>query len=204
MPDRLGQAPCSDGTVAQNHSQGMAPSQFAWRFDRENAAMNCAMTLSAATLGLGFAFAFGRPAPVVTAVDRIVLAQAMMPPTGMMDTQHPMPMNERYGKRFPQPALVGDLIGLPVLDRDSSTLGYVQQVVRNSAGSIKFIVSYSRWWGWFGRPVAVPLEALGIEGRQLVSLDMSLSEYAAAPTWHDTEAAPLPVDATVRVALSRS
>jgi hypothetical protein len=128
----------------------------------------------------------------------------MMPPTGMMDAQHPMPMNERYGKRFPQPALVGDLVGLPVLDRNSSTLGYVQQVVRNSAGSIKFIVSYSRWWGWFGRPVAVPLEALGIEGRQLVSLDMPPSEYAAAPTWHDKEATPLPVDATVRVALSRS
>ena len=33
-----------------------------------------------------------------------VLAQAMVPRTGMMDTQHPMPMNERYLKRFPQPA----------------------------------------------------------------------------------------------------
>jgi hypothetical protein len=61
--------------------------------------MNRAMTLSAATLGLAFAFGFGRAAPAVTPVDRIVLAQAMMPPTGMMDAQHPMPMNERYGKR---------------------------------------------------------------------------------------------------------
>jgi hypothetical protein len=123
-------------------------------------------------------------------VDRIILAEAMMPPTGMMDAQHPMPMNERYGKRFPQPALVRDVLGLPVLDLNSSTLGYVEQVVRNSAGSIKFIVSYSRWWGWFGRPVAVPLEALGIEGRQLVSLDMPPGEYAAAPTfasrWNST------------------
>jgi hypothetical protein len=54
------------------------------------------------------------------------------------------------------------------------------------------------------RPVAVPLEALGMEGGHLVSLDMSPSEYAAAPTWHDTGATPLPADATVRVALSRS
>jgi hypothetical protein len=67
-----------------------------------------------------------------------------------------MPMNERYVKRFPQAARVGDLIGLPVLDLNSSTLGYVQQVVRTPAGEIKFIVKYSRWWGWFGRPVAVP------------------------------------------------
>ena len=58
--------------------------------------------------------------------------------------------------------------------------------------------------GWVGRPIAVPLEALGIEGGHLVSLDMSPSEYAAAPTWRDTEATPLPDDAIVRVALYRS
>jgi hypothetical protein len=50
----------------------------------------------------------------------------------------------------------------------------------------------------------VPLEALGIEGGHLVSLDMSPSDCDAAPTWHDTAATPLPADATVRVALSRS
>jgi hypothetical protein len=134
----------------------------------------------------------------------VVLVQAMIPRTGMMDAQNPMPMNERYLKRFPQPARVGYLIGLPVLDLNSKTLGYVQQVVRTPAREIRFIVGYSRWWGWFGRPIAVPLEVLGIEGRQLVSLDMSPSEYDAAPTWRNTEATPLPVDATVLVALSRS
>jgi hypothetical protein len=134
----------------------------------------------------------------------IVVAQAMIPRTGMMDAENPMPMKERYLKRFPQPARVGDLIGLPVLDLNSKTLGYVQQVVQTPAGEIEFIVGYSRWWGWFGRPVAVPLEALGIEGKHLVSLDMPPSEYDAAPTWHDRGATPLPADATVRVALSRS
>jgi PRC-barrel domain protein len=134
----------------------------------------------------------------------IVLVQAMIPRTGMMDAQNPMPMKERYLKRFPQPARVGDLIGMPVLDLYSKTLGYVRNVVRTPAGEIEFIVGYSEWWGWFGRPVAVPLEALGIEGGRLVSLDMSPNEYAAAPTWHDTAARPLPADATVRVALSRS
>jgi PRC-barrel domain protein len=115
-----------------------------------------------------------------------------------------MPMKERYLKRFPQPARVGDLIGMPVLDLNSKTLGYVQQVVQTTAGEIEFIIGYSRWWGWFGRPVAVPLEALGIEGGHLVSLAMQPSEYDAAPTWHDTGATPFPADTTVRVALSRS
>jgi hypothetical protein len=143
-------------------------------------------------------------AMAVPAGSRLMVAQAMIPRTGMMDAQNPMPMNERYLKRFPQPVRVGDLVGLPVLDLNSKTLGYVQQVVQTSARKIEFIVGYSRWWGWFGRPVAVPLEALGIEGGQLVSLDMQPSEYDAAPTWHDTGATPLPTDAIVRVALSRS
>jgi hypothetical protein len=134
---------------------------------------------------------------------RLRLTQAMVPPTGMMDAQHPMPMNERMLKRFPQPVRVGDLIGLPVLDQNASTLGYVLQVVRTPQDKIKLIVSYSRWWGWFGRPVAVPIEAVGIEGRQLVSLDMPPRAYAAAPTWQGEDAAPLQADATIRVALAR-
>ena len=148
------------------------------------------------------------PANATTAVPAgshlIVVAQAMIPRTGMMDEQNPMPMKERYLRRFPQPARVGDLIGMPVLDLYAKTLGYVRKVVRTPAGEIKFIVGYSQWWGWFGRPVAMPLEALGIEGGHLVSLDMSPSEFAAAPTWRDADAPPLPSDAIVRVALSRS
>ena len=171
--------------------------------------MRCSPITRIAVSGLVFA-AISIVAPAnatarILAGDRFVVqVQAMIPRTGMMDAQHPMPMNERYLKRFPQPARVGYLIGLPVLDLNSKTLGYVQQVVRTPAGEIKFIVSYSRWWGWFGRPVAVPLEVLGIEGRQLVSVDMSPSEYDAAPTWRNVDATPLSTDATVLVALSRS
>ena len=131
-------------------------------------------------------------------------AQAMIPQTGMMDQQHPMPMNERYLKRFPQPVRVGDLIGLPVLDESASTLGTVRQVVRTADGKVQLIVSYSRWWGWFGRPVAVPLEVVGIAGRQLYSLDMDPDEYAEALTWQDAGASVLPADATIRIALARA
>jgi hypothetical protein len=169
----------------------------------------CNKRTRTAAAGLALvATSLAMPANATTSVavgDRfVVLVQAMVPRTGMMDAQQPMPMKERYLKRFPQPARVGDLIGLPVLDLYSKTLGYVRKVVRNPAGEIQFIVDYSRWWGWFGRPVAVPLEALGIEGGQLVSLDMSPSDYASAPTWRDEEGAPLADDATVLVALSRS
>ena len=128
----------------------------------------------------------------------------MVPPTGMIDTEHPTPMNERMLKRFPQPVRVGDLIGLPVLNENASTLGHVRQVVRTPKGNIELIVSFSRFWGWFGRPVAVPIEVVGIEGRQLVSLDMDSDEYATAPTWQGNNATALPNDATIRIALARN
>src|SRR5262245_23208627 len=37
---------------------------------------------------------------------------------------------ERMRRRFPQPAKVGFLVGLPVLDYDDVTIGYVRHVVR--------------------------------------------------------------------------
>jgi len=146
--------------------------------------MRCTKTPRIAAPGLMLvAMSLAVPAnattPLPAGTSLVVLAQAMIPRTGMMDAENPMPMKERYLKRFPQPARIGDLIGMPVLDLNSKTLGYVEKVVQTSTGEIEFIVGYSRWWGWFGRPIPVPLEALGIEGGHLVSLDMSPSEYAS-------------------------
>src|SRR6516165_11757263 len=126
--------------------------------------MRCTKTPRIAAPGLMLvAMSLAEPAnattPLPAGTSLVVLAQAMIPRTGVMDAENPMPMKERYLKRFPQPARVGDLIGMPVLDLYSKTLGYVRKVVGTPAGEIEFIVDYSQWWGWFGRPVAVPLEA---------------------------------------------
>jgi hypothetical protein len=112
-------------------------------------------------------------------------------------------MQARMQQRFPQPVRVGDLIGLPVLDDSASTIGFVRQVVRTSQNRIELIVDYGGWLGLGSRPVAVPIEAVGIAGRQLSSLDMPRSEYASAPTWQAADATVLPQDASIPVALSR-
>jgi hypothetical protein len=169
--------------------------------------MICADRIRIVALTLSLALGIGLPAQTSTPAksDPLgMLAQATVPPTGMMDAEHPMPMNERMLKRFPQPVRVGDLIGLPVLKENASTLGHVRQVVRTPKGNIELIVSYSRLWGWFGRPVAVPIEVVGIEGLQLVSLDMDEQEYARAPTWQENDTRALPNDAMIRIALARN
>lgn len=135
--------------------------------------------------------------------SQLVLAQAMVPPTGMEEEKRPMTAEQRMQARFPQNVRVGDLIGLPVLDDSSSTLGHVRELVRTPNNKIELIVAYGGFLGWGTRPVAVPIEVIGIQGRELASLDMPAGEYAKAPTWHDAEARIIPSDSTIKIALAR-
>ena len=140
--------------------------------------------------------------------DRVSVAQAMIPPTGMGSedkamAEENMPAAERMRRRFPQPAKVGSLIGLPVIDENARTLGYVREVVRTRQGAVKLIVSSGGWFGWGARLIAVPIEVLGIAGRQLVSLDMPRSDYATASTWQRGDEQVIPNDDNISVALAR-
>lgn len=109
----------------------------------------------------------------------------------------------KMARRFPQKVRVGDLIGLPILDDNDVTLGQVQRVVRTPEGKIRLVVSYSRWFGWFGRPVAVPIEVVAILGRQIASVDMQPAEYDKAPTWAEGRDQVIGQDEVIRIALTR-
>jgi hypothetical protein len=138
---------------------------------------------------------------VFAAVLNVPMALAQhgaAPPPVAMDTPE-----QKMQKRFPQPVRVGDLIGLPVLDEDDSTLGRVREVVRTPEGKIKLIVSYGGWFGWGARPVAVPIEVVAILARQINAVDMQPSEFAAAPNWSGAGAQVLPGDEMIRIALGR-
>jgi hypothetical protein len=75
------------------------------------------------------------------------------------DAEENLSPEEKMRRRFPQPVRVGDLIGLPLLDWDDSTIGYVRHVVRTPEGKIQLIVNQGRLFGWGGRLVQVPIEA---------------------------------------------
>jgi hypothetical protein len=110
---------------------------------------------------------------------------------------------QRMQARYPQPVRVGDLIGLPVLDDSARTLGYVREIVRTNENKIELIVDYRGFLDWRSRPVAVPLEVVGIAGRRISSLDLPRNAYASAPTWQNASAQTLPADSMIRIALSR-
>ena len=106
-------------------------------------------------------------------------------------------------KRFPQKVLVSHLIGLPLLDENDVTLGRVQKVVRSPEGKIKLIVSYSKWFGWFGRPVAVPIEVVAILALQIDAVDMPREDFESEPTWVVGSDMVVADNETIRIALAR-
>jgi len=109
----------------------------------------------------------------------------------------------KMAKRFPQKVRVGHLIGLPLLDENDVTLGLIQKVVRTPGGKIQLIVSYSKWFGWFGRPVAVPIEVVAILALQVDAVDMPREDFEAEPTWTPGKDTVLADDETIRIALAR-
>ena len=115
---------------------------------------------------------------------------------------------EKMKRRYPHPVRVGDLVGLPVLDDDDSTIGYVRDVVRSPQGKVFLIVPYSAWFGWarteWGkRPVAVPIETVVILARQIDALDMSRDDFNDAPTWTPAQGQPVGSDEKTLIALGR-
>lgn len=110
---------------------------------------------------------------------------------------------EKMRRRFPQPVKVADLIGLPVLDYDDSTIGRVERVVRTTTGNILLIVPYGGWFGWGNRPVPVPIETVAILGRQLDALEMTREDFDKAPAWPASEGMTIDGREAIRIAISR-
>ena len=142
----------------------------------------------------------------------IVLAAVPQGPSLSNDEEPKLSPEEKMNRRFPQPVRVGDLIGLPILDYQDSTIGYVREVVRTPNGKIQLIVPYGRWFGWVRtggpfawtrRPVGVPLETVAILARQINALDMSREEFDAAADFISSASTPIPPGETIRIAIGR-
>ena len=179
----------------------------------------CAVYLGSVSIGLGSigpgSIGPGRTisesfAGQAEATGRIrVAAASTSQPDAQADTQTP---EQKMAARFPQPVKVGDLIGLPVLDGQDRTLGYVEKVVRTPAGKIQLIVPYSSWFGWaksagpfsgWRRPVAVPIEVVAILARQINAVDMDRPEFDKASTWVSGDSAAIAPNEVIRIALGR-
>ena len=117
-------------------------------------------------------------------------------------------LDQKFTKRFPQPVRVGDLIGLPVLDFNDSTIGYVKAVVRRGDGEIDLIVPYSAWFGWLRtergkRLVALPIKTVALLAKQIDALEFTRDDFAEAPTWTPSDGSPVALHEKTLIALGR-
>ncbi len=110
---------------------------------------------------------------------------------------------ETMQRRFPQPARVGDLIGLAVLDDYDQTIGRVRHVVRTPEGKIRLIVTHGGLFGFGTRLVAVPIEVVALLGQQFAALEITPADFAKAPTWAPSQETTLRADEIVRVGLTK-
>ena len=158
------------------------------------------MRLGAAALMFSLAGSVSAPSLALAASPQEV--QASKP-----DEKNLTP-EQKMARRHPQPVRVGDLIGLPMLDQNDSTLGTIQQVVRTPAGRIFLVVDYRAWlaWaptGWGRKVVGVPLENVAILARQVAALDFSREEFAAAPIFAADQGTPLASSDMITIAITR-
>jgi len=124
------------------------------------------------------------------------------------DSDEEPTLDQKFKRRFPQPVRVGDLIGLPVLDFDDSTIGYVKEVVRRGDGEIDLVVPYSAWFGWLHsewgkRPVAVPIKSVALLAKQINALEFTRDDFAEAPTWTPSDGSPVALHEKTLIALGR-
>ena len=110
---------------------------------------------------------------------------------------------QKMAKRFPQPVRVSFLLGLPVLDENSSIIGHVHAVVRTPEGKLQLVMPLGGFLGFGSRLVPIPIEIVGMLGAQVAVIDMPGDRFMSSPTWISSRAKPLDPNETIRVAITR-
>ena len=108
-------------------------------------------------------------------------------------------------RRYPQPVRVGDLLHRQVLRplESQPSIGRVRTVVMRPDGVVEIVIDYGGIFGFFTRPIAVPIEAIALLGQYLVMLGCTPEQLEALPSFAGAGAKPLAADTTIRVALAK-
>ena len=110
---------------------------------------------------------------------------------------------EKMRRRYPQPVLISDLVGIRVVDRELGSLGRAKSVVRTPEGKIQIVMSYGGFLGLGDRAIAVPVEAVAMLGRMMMIMDMPKDQLAIAPTWYGSNTQPVGPKDKILVGLTK-
>jgi len=125
-----------------------------------------------------------------------------------VDAQQPAPPDADLAafaaRRMPQPVRVGDLIGRTVLQPVESrvVLGHVTGVIRLGKDQIAIVMIYGGFFGFGGRIIAVPADAMVLLGTELEVLDFTPEKLNGFATFDSSGSVPLAADDVIRMGLA--
>jgi hypothetical protein len=137
----------------------------------------------------------------------LILGLSIIAP--VVQAQQPAPpgmsLAEAAARRFPQPVRVGDLLNRQVLRPVESqpVLGRVHDVVRQPDGTIDVVVNYGGLFGFFTRPIAVPVDAMVLLGQYMEIVDFTPQQLDKFATFDGAGATSLQAASIIRVGLAR-
>ena len=116
-----------------------------------------------------------------------------------------MTLADAASRRFPQPVRVEQLLNRQVLQPVESqpTLGWVKDVVQRSDGTIDVIVDFGGMFGFFSKPIAVPLDAMVLLGRYMEIIDFTPEQLAQFKRFDGAGVTSLPAESVIKVGLAR-
>ena len=131
------------------------------------------------------------------------LAQSPMP--GGMPAPAGMSLAQSAAMRFPQPVRVGNLLHELVLRPVESQviLGRVHAVIRTADGEIAVVMNVGGFYGYGGRLIAVPIDAMVLLGQVMEVVAYTPKELAGFPTFTATGTTPVPPDTIIKVGLAK-
>jgi hypothetical protein len=136
----------------------------------------------------------------------VATAQAQSPMPGGMPPPSGMGLAESTAMRFPQPVRAGDLLRRLVLQPVDSQiiLGRVHAVIRDAGGTVMVIMNFGGFYGFGGRLIAVPIDAMVLLGQDMEVVAYTPAQLKTFPTYApSSETAIVSDDSVLKVGLAK-
>ena len=107
--------------------------------------------------------------------------------------------------RYPQPVRAGNLLHEDVLQpvESQNLLGTVADVVRQADGTIDVVIDFGGFLGFGTRPIAVPLDAMVLDGQVMEVVAFTPAQLRQLPTFSPAGTTPVPPGDVIKVGLAK-
>ncbi len=143
-----------------------------------------------------------RHAPVSTLWRPAVLTSILIALAAQVQAQTspPSPVaSSSSAKASTNPVRVADLIDLPIVDENRSTLGRIRAVVRSGDGKIQLLLPLGGLFGFGERLVPVPIESVVLTGPQIMVVDLPPHRFQKTATWYGSNSETLAPAETISI-----